>query len=54
MWYLRDMGGVGEFFWLGILNLLVLCGLVAAGLGGCGVFFGVVRWDVVRLFCLVS
>ena len=29
------MGGVGEFFWLGVWNLLVLCGLVGAVLGGC-------------------
>ena len=47
--------GLGQFFWLGIWNLVVLCGLVGASsvLGGCA-FFGVVRWEVVRLFVLVS
>ena len=50
MWYLRNMGGVGQFFWFGVWDLLVLCGLVGDVLWGFGAVFGVVRWEVVLDF----
>jgi len=48
MWCPWNIRRVGEFFWLGIWNLLILRGLVGAVLGGCAAFFGTVRW----CFCL--